>query len=43
MDRADNWVRLGMALVFIALVSAGMYRAGAHGPQPSFAGTSERH
>jgi hypothetical protein len=37
MDMADHWVRLGMALVIIALVSIGMYsfasRANAIGPR----------
>jgi hypothetical protein len=41
MDMAEHWVRLGMALAIIALVSVGMYslsgRAGAAGP---FTGTS---
>jgi len=36
MDMAGDWVRLGLALVIIALISAGMYsfagRAGAAGP-----------
>jgi len=36
MGMADDWVRLGMALVIIALVSMGMYsfssRANAVGP-----------
>ena len=36
MDTVGHWVRLGMALVIIALISAGMYsfsgRAGAAGP-----------
>jgi hypothetical protein len=36
MKMADHWVRLGMALVLIALISAAMYsfagRAGASGP-----------
>jgi len=40
MKMADHWVRLCMALVLIALISAGMYavagRAGAAGP---FAGS----
>ena len=40
MGITEHWVRLGMALVLIALISAGMYavagRAGAAGP---FAGS----
>ena len=41
MDMADDWVRLGMALVIIALVSVGMYSFSGHanGAGP-FTGTS---
>ena len=30
MQMADDWVRLGMALVVIALVSVGMYSFSSH-------------
>lgn len=30
MDTAEHWVRLGMALVIIALISAGMYSLKSH-------------
>ena len=30
MQMADDWVRLGMALVVIALVSVGMYSLSSH-------------
>ena len=41
MDMAEQWVRLGMALVIIALVSVGMYSFTGHaqGVGP-FTGTS---
>jgi hypothetical protein len=41
MDMAEHWVRLGMALIIIALVSLGMYSFTSHarGVGP-FTGTS---
>lgn len=41
MDTAEHWVRLGMALVIIALISVGMYSFTGHakGVGP-FTGTS---
>ena len=41
---ADQWVRLGMAIVIIALISLGLYQFGgrANAVQPAFNGLAQR-
>ena len=41
---ADQWVRLGMAIVIIALISLGLYQFGgrASAVQPTFSGMTQR-